>query len=106
MNATSSRSSSDAFRSRITQPRRLAASWSLRVDAADVAERRRAFVLAEQRADAVAQPGQVVTADRPVDRERKRALGTEGHQRIDGKKGANSSVLWPMSFAPGAGLTL
>ena len=96
MNATSSSSSADAFRSRTWQPaparRELKPGervdrHRVDVDAADVAARHRRAALAQQRADAVAEPGQVVPGDRAPDREvhpvKRLAATAEIHRRAD-----------------------
>ena len=78
MNATSSSSSCEALRSRIRQPLPLRGELEprervdrdgVRVDAVDVAADVAAAALRQERADAVAQPGQVLPGDRAPDRE-------------------------------------
>ena len=51
------------------------------VDAAHVAQRNAGAAPLQQRADAVAQPGQVGACDRAFDRERDRALRRGSHLR-------------------------
>ena len=86
MKATSSSSSLDAWRSRTWQPCRRAASWSRAsastvtasdVDAAHVAEGDVGAARLQQRADAVAEPGQVGAGDRTRRSRRRSCVGAE-----------------------------
>ena len=61
------------------------------VDAVDVAADVPAAALRQERADAVAQPGQVLPGDRAPDR--------EVHANEDSFRAGNSSARRPMSFA-------
>ena len=99
MKLTSAHSSSEAFCSRTRQPRRRRSELQprervdrddVRLDAGDVAERDRRAGPAEQRADPVAEPGQVGARDRAPDRERDTAVGNR-HRDIDREPGENSS---------------
>jgi hypothetical protein len=76
------------------------------LDPAHFAVHHCAAAASEQRADALAQPRQIVACDRPTDREGDPWRRRGGHRKKDRSNGENSSVQRPMSSGGRRGLSL
>jgi hypothetical protein len=80
------------------KPRESIDGHSVGLDTAHVAESHGGTVLAEHRADTLAESGQVGTGDRAANGERDRGRGSKAHRNKDLSTGKNSSARRPMSY--------